>query len=746
MSADAPRPASTAEWLRARTDAELTALLTARSDLLLPAPPDIDALARRMDSSATVRRAIAARTAFELKLLQALAVLGDVSDDAVADFLGGPATRAEVAHGLDQLHALGLVRRDDGEYLLSPATTQALGPFPGGLAPASDGPLSDRQVADALDAADPAGLALLQRLLPGPPIGSAPDESPHRATIAALLEAGLLRDRGDGTVLLPREVALSLRGPQPLGPASAVPPAWRTATRKPGTVDGAAGGQALAAHALAVRLLTALGVDGIPALKAGGIGSVPLRALAKTVEAEIPVVALHLELLHACGLIAPAMERGRPTAVWLPTQSADMVLAGSETATWALIAGAWLDLRRNPALVGDRDAAGKPINVLSVQADWRGGPTQRRRVLRELATLPADVTVSQQDVVGHLSFFAPLAEPEALTSLVAAVLAEATELGIVAFGGLSSPGRAVLAGDIERAALLLGEVLPPPIDRVVVQADMTIIAPGRLTGDLAAALAEIAEVESAGSATVYRLSEASVRRALDLGVTRAQIQELLARHAATEVPQSVSYLIDDVARRHGVLRAGAAGAVVHSDDPALVTAAVAAAGAAGVTLRLLAPTVAVSPLDVETLVEVLRAAGLGPAAENAFGELIDLRPAPRRTRAAAPVHTPFAEPSAPAADQIEAVVRRMRAGDRLHGAGQDASAPRDIVPLLRTAQTNRRAVWITYADAEGSRSTRAVEPLVVSNGTMVAFDRLRNAPRTFVLARISSARPEQGPE
>jgi hypothetical protein len=203
-----------------------------------------------------------------------------------------------------------------------------------------------------------------------------------------------------------------------------------------------------------------------------------------------------------------------------------------------------------------------------------------------------------------------------------------------------------------------------------------------------------------------------------------------------------------VARRHGVLRAAAVESVVHSDDPSLVAQAVAAAGAAGIPLRTLAPTVAVSPVDLETLAEALRSAGLAPAAEDAHGTVIDLRPAPRRTRATAPSIGRFIAEAPPSQQQLHAVIARMRAGDavltaRGSGARGGGSVPgvdaRDIVAVLRDAAKARTSVWIGYADAEGSTSSRAVEPIVVSGGTMVAIDKLRNAPRTFVLSRISSA-------
>jgi hypothetical protein len=736
---------STEEWLRARTDAELAELLAARPDVMLPAPPDLATLARRLDSSATVRRAVAGCTAFELQILQAIWALADPATPAgIAAFLGGPATAADVAQTIGRLHTIGLIRLRGSRYALGPTTAEALGRYPAGLgAPAGLG-----DAAALLGDLTDAETALLQRLVPGPPIGSATPDSPQRPVLDALVARGLLIGLPDGTVSLPREVALAMRGPQPLGPALPAAPEFETTRLPPGTVDGAAGGQALAAHDVAVRLLGLLGTDGAPALKSGGIGIVAVRQLARQLDITVTAVSLYLEVLHGLGMIAPALNRGRSTAIWLPTGSADTFLAGPQPGGWALMAATWLDLRRDPSRTGGRDAADKTISALSVQGDWRRGPAERRRVLTELAGLEPDLATDPASLAQRLRFSAPLAHPDALEQLVTTVLADATELGIVAFDALSAPGRAILDGDIEDASAVLERVLPAPVESIVVQADMTMIAPGRLAPHLAAALAEIADVESAGSATVYRLSEASVRRALDAGATRTEIQRLLETHSSTPVPQSVTYLIDDVARRHGVLRAAAVESVVHSDDPSLVAQAVAAAGAAGIPLRTLAPTVAVSPVDLETLAEALRSAGLAPAAEDAHGTVIDLRPAPRRTRATAPSIGRFIAEAPPSQQQLHAVIARMRAGDavltaRGSGARRSGSVPgvdaRDIVAVLRDAAKARTSVWIGYADAEGSTSSRAVEPIVVSGGTMVAIDKLRNAPRTFVLSRISSA-------
>src|SRR5699024_3568689 len=157
---------------------------------------------------------------------------------------------------------------------------------------------------------------------------------------------------------------------------------------------------------------------------------------------------------------------------------------------------------------------------------------------------------------------------------------------------LASTDAAPAAEDLVPA---LTAALPEPVSEVIVQADLTILAPGPLVPDLAAEFALLADVESAGAATTYRIPETSLRRALprvalapapaaafarladaeparaastsritatplrralDAGRTDAGIRDLLSRTSITPVPQSLDYLIRDVARRHGRLRVG----------------------------------------------------------------------------------------------------------------------------------------------------------------------------------------------
>jgi predicted DNA-binding transcriptional regulator YafY len=50
-------------------------------------------------------------------------------------------------------------------------------------------------------------------------------------------------------------------------------------------------------------------------------------------------------------------------------------------------------------------------------------------------------------------------------------------------------------------------------------------------------------------------------------------------------------------------------------------------------------------------------------------------------------------------------------------------------------------LWIGYVDADGGTTHRMIEPVAMSSGAIVAYDRLRGAVRTFVLHRITGVRP-----
>ena len=502
-------------------------------------------------------------------------------------------------------------------------------------------------------------------------------------------------------------------------------------------VDRTAGGAALGVLRQVELLIAFWSRTPAPVLKSGGAGVRELRRAAKEMDTDETTAALLIELAAAADLV------GQSDGVapdWVPTTQADVWAVGGPELRWSLLARAWLDLPRLPGLVGRKDDAGRPINVLSDGVRRPLVPRDRRRILEGLADLaPGSAPGSATALADVLAWRAPRRGGRLRDEVVGWVLAEATTLGVVALDALSTPGRALL-GDQDGIVAALRVTLPEPVDHVLLQADLTAVAPGPLEPELARELDLVAEVESAGGATVYRFTEATVRRALDSGRSAADLHELLRKRSATPVPQGLTYLIDDIARRHGRLRGGAAASFLRSDDEVLIAEVIAHPSSFGLELRRIAPTVVVSPLPLVELLDGLRAAGFSPAAEDTGGAVLDLSDRGRRTSPRRRSTERVGAPPEPDGEQLAALVSRMRSGDALAGMRRGATtfANGSTLELLRSAATSHRSVWIGYVDGHGVQGERVLEPTSVGGGVVEGRDAASGAVHRVPLHRITS--------
>lgn len=148
------------------------------------------------------------------------------------------------------------------------------------------------------------------------------------------------------------------------------------------------------------------------------------------------------------------------------------------------------------------------------------------------------------------------------------------------------------------------------------QADLTVIAPPDAAPEVIAALHRYADLESTAGARIYRLDEGRLADAVAAGESADDVLAWLTAHSSVPVAQNVDYLVRDVARRHGRLRAGTASSYLRSEDAGLLSRAV---GVKAAKLRLLAPTVAVSALARERLLAALRAGGVAAVGEDVAG-------------------------------------------------------------------------------------------------------------------------------
>lgn len=587
---------SLADWLRAESDDALAELLRTRRDLSTPPPSDSTVLATRAGTPGSVARACEDLDTRTLAVLDALLVAG-------ADTAPAPSSEVGALIGVDltdelaRLRARALVWGADDGLRVPPAARDALGPFPAGLGAPSRA-LAATDVAARLAEVGEDERAVLAKLAAGPPIGRTRDASfdvalDEAATpVQKLLARGLLLRRDNQTVELPRELGLVLRGGLAFDPATLAEPGLPVHPHRTDTVDETAAGEAMEFLRQTEALLRSWSAAPAPVLKAGGLGVRELRKLAKDLEVDEPRAMLVAELAVGAGLVADS-ETTAPE--WVPTTLTDSWLASPTVQRWMTLAQSWLELPRLPGLAGGRDAKDKPIAPLSEELRRPLAPVGRRRVLTALAQLPPGSGVKSVDeLVAVLAWRAPRRGGRLRDETVRWTMAEATALGLVGLGGLTTATRLLLEDDRSGAVEAMHDALPAPVAHVLVQADLTVVAPGPLEPELAADMAAVADVESAGHATVYRVTEASVRRALDIGRTADELHAMFRAKSATPVPQGLTYLIDDVARRHGRLRGGAAASFLRCDDEALLAEVLAHPVAAEYDLRMIASTVLIS--------------------------------------------------------------------------------------------------------------------------------------------------------
>ena len=783
----APRttaPRTLAEELRARPDEGLAALLRARPDLLNPVPGDLTQLATRLSTRASVVRALERLDRFTLQTAEALAVAPDESPlPVLTALLDGARPTAPLAVLREQALVWGpadrprLVRtaRDvlaptggtPGPTGLGPPLAEAAaGLSPGRLQdvltdaglPATHDPVSavaalaalwaDRERAEALLATAVPGVKdVLRRLMWGPPHGATPARGVRaaeaRTPVEWLLARGALLPSGPDNVVLPREVALHLRGGRAHRQVEPKPPAVAAAARHdPEQTDRAAAAQAFTAVRIVEEALDLWSTEPPAVLRTGGLGVRELRRTATALDLPEPETAFWLELAFGAGLLAAD---GEAAERWMPTPLFDEWLRQPVAERWLLLARGWLVATRVSALVGSRDAKDRVLSALGDGLDRSIAPELRRAVLQELAGLPPGSVPEPASLLERLRWAHPLRGGTTRDRLVDWTLAEAERLGLSGRGALASYAAPLAAGEDPTAAL--APLLPEPLDQVILQPDLTAIAPGPLHTPLAQTLAVAADIESKGGATVYRFTPDSVRRALDAGRTADELHAFLAAHSSTPVPQPLTYLIDDVARRHGRLRVGAASAYLRCDDDALLAELLADRRAAQLRLRRLAPTVLAAQADPVTVLAQLRTMGYAPAAESADGDVLISRPDARRTPPrSAPVPVPDGPPPVSAA-LLGAAVRSVRAGDRAATAvhREPGAAPAELprtaaaetLAALQTAVLTGERVWIGYVNAEGSASQRVVEPVRVAGGFVTAYDQAREEMQTFSLHRIT---------
>ncbi|MGV8883662.1 MAG: helicase-associated domain-containing protein [Rhodoglobus sp.] len=523
-------------------------------------------------------------------------------------------------------------------------------------------------------------------------LGEAP-VAPDQLNAAAQL--GLLVEH-DGRVSVPAAVASQLSRWPSLGLPSAEelrtapPPAALMAVSDD---DSERTNQVAAEHAFATSMEIAeliVEVQHEPAriLARGGTALPDSKRLASVMSVDVDRVAELIDIASRAGLVAANSSR------WVPSDSSGQWLSNSFADRWSQLADGWL-----------------------------------ARLPHDIRTLLASRAHSQwgERLREYIDWLFP-AGGEWMHDRVKVYTRDAELLGITANQLPSTPGIALLAGE-NNAAALMGALFPREVDKVYLQHDLSIVSPGPLSPALDARLRSMADVEGRALASSYRLTPASLARALASGETGESIAAFLSELSLTGIPQPVAYLVSETAARHGLVRVGPlaeGGSYIATTDAAILRTLAVDHGLAALRLTRIGERLE-TRADLEQTFWMLQQAHYPVTAENAAGDLVVL--ARKHTSRAA---------TASGKDAVASLIEKLRLGS---STDSDLTGTAWIARQLDVAIRTKASLTITVLMPDGATVDYLLSPSSIAGGRLRALDRKADIERTLPLASITTIGP-----
>jgi hypothetical protein len=594
-----------------------------------------------------------------------------------------------------------------------------------------------------LDDAPADAKKVLDRLVWGPPRGSVGEIKNPGPGVTWLLEKKFLVPLDQRTVILPREVAIALRGGKIHKERFIKQPVLSGAKRNESQVNLAAIANVSTVLRWVEELLNFWADEPADALRAGGLGVRDLKIISTHLGVDESCTAFVAELAYLASLISfDADDR------ILPSNKFDIWLMQTPADRWQMLASQWLITSRVSGLVGRVEA--KNVAALGPELD-RVNAARVRALTLQLLQENQGIAPDWNKFKEVLSWRAPVRRNSSLQEELAEwTLREAEWLGITGQGALSKFGAQFLNGDDLSS---INEDLPKTVDHILIQSDNTAIAPGPLEHEISQALAMMAEIESRGGATVYRFTESTIRRALDHGKTGDEIKTFLIKTSKTPMPQPLEYLITDVAKKHGKLRVGNTSSFIRCEDTALISQIMNDKKLEILALRRIAPEVVICDMDATDAMRVLRECGYLPAGESANGMILT---GPKSNRALTKPRPPriIGEVEIPDAESLKTAIRTLRTGEkstyrqtRLRQVASEAlgQLPRttanETMDILNQFIVDEKTLSIGYADNNGGVTHRIIDPIRISAGALIARDHATGEVQSFRIPRITGVAP-----
>ena len=712
--------------LRARSDSDVALLLQARPDLLSPVPPDLSALAARANSTPSSARAIDALNQWQIEVLEVCALVQEPFDEKAIK----KHTFTSPKEVLNHLYRIGLLYKDKNQYRMPTGVRDALGADICGLG-SRTGPDIDLDLTQAPEAA----ISIIEKLAWQGPRGSASDVN-SVPTLKWLIEKGWLQQLDAQHVMLPAQVGLALREGIIHKAYHPLPPELSGSNIQ--DADPAGAMEAATFLMWVEDLLEAWSREPGQALRSGGMSVRELKRIAALLGISEACAAFVAESAYIIGLVSIDIDDQI-----LPTTAYDIWLSQKPEDRWREIAFGWLTSSRVAGLCAPTE--GKGVAPLGPELDRAAAPALRHFLL---SLLSPNTSFSQENLVDVLAWHRPRRARHFQPSFVEWTLREAQWLGVTGRGAITTFGVELLKDEEPKS---LAKQLPPLVDHVLLQGDHTAVAPGPLFPEIFREISMMAEVESRGTATIFRFTENSIRHALDCGYDTNQIEKFINKISKTQIPQSLQYMISDASRKHGRLRVGLAHSYLRCDDESLLVEVLNNKKCLALDLKRIAPTVIISPAPIEEVLETLRDSGYSPAAESTDGVISLISPTVMRARSKSRPPRIVGDFQAPDENLIAAAVKALRSGE--HATSTQRALPKiETAPRTTASETLRVlrenlqtgvSLWIGYADSDGGLTSRMIEPISIVAGYLMAFDKTKGEVKRFAIARITGvAKPE----
>ncbi|MEA9986385.1 helicase-associated domain-containing protein [Subtercola sp. RTI3] len=552
----------------------------------------------------------------------------------------------------------------------------------------ADALLTPESVQDALSRLDRPTLAAIAA-------GTTPRSSASpellRAFAAMLLIDidGVLKPYDAVAAVLESWPGSSLPSPAELGsveaPRAAAPPSTHTRSN----TDQLSAERAFETTVAVTEVVNALHLSPARELAKGGLAVPDAKRLAAVTGFEPDQMNAVLRVAATAGLAV------RDGSSWFASAGSRAWLLTPMAERWGALAGSWL--------------AELPESIVAVL---------RTRI----------DAVWGESLAAYLRWLYP-AGGAALDAQIAELGDDSERLGIAIDGVASSAGTALLCESVQAAVALIAPLLPPEVETVYLQHDLTVVAAGPLRPDIDSTLRAMAQLENHSIASSYRISGGSIARALGAGYTAAGIRSFLGSISSTGIPQPLDYLISESSARYGLLRVGtlddapAAGTYVRSDDGELLHTIAVDQNLGSLGLVFTENNRLTSHFSLDTVYWMLVDARYPVIAEGSHGDPVTL--------ARIPVVVPTALPSNRLVDEL---INRLRGSGVSPGVD---TAEAWLVRQLDVAVKAKTPVLVTVRLPNGDEVSFPVVPTSVASGRMRGTDQKAGVERTLPLASIT---------